>query len=244
MAVTAARASTPVWAVIPAAGSGTRMQSETPKQYHRFQGKTVIEHTLDRLLEHPAIDGAVVVLAEDDPAWEQLDYRPDKPLFTATGGRERQHSVYSGLTTLQYRFGNEAIALIHDAVRPLVTHQDLSRVIQAAQRHPAGAILAAPLTDTLKLENYNMEIASTLSRERLWRAFTPQVFHLLPLLNALKRVIDDGLQITDDAQAIELLGYAPKLVAASVDNLKITSPGDLRLAEMIWLNQRDQQNNE
>ena len=240
----AAHNNTPVWAVIPAAGSGSRMQSETPKQYHRFQGKTVIEHTLDRLLGHPAVDGAVVVLADSDPTWEQLDYRPDKPLFTATGGRLRHHSVYSGLTTLQYRFGNEAIALVHDAVRPLVTHRDLSRVIQSAREHPAGAILAAPLADTLKLENQNMEIASTLLREGLWRAFTPQVFHLQPLLKALKRVIDDDLQVTDDAQAIELAGYSPKLVEGSADNFKITAPGDIRLAEMIWLNQRDQQNDE
>jgi 2-C-methyl-D-erythritol 4-phosphate cytidylyltransferase len=230
----------PVWAIIPAAGSGLRMQSKTPKQYHSFQGKTVIEHSLDRLLSHPEIDGAVVVLQEDDVFWEQLAYTPNKPLFTSPGGQQRHLSVYSGLTTLQYRFGNDAIALVHDAVRPLVSQQDIGRVIHAARQHPAGAILASPVTDTLKLDNYNMEIANTMPRDRLWRALTPQVFHLQPLLNALKRVIDENLEVTDDAQALELAGYSPKLVAGSADNIKITTAGDLGLAEMIWLNQRDQ----
>ena len=232
--------SVPVWAVIPAAGSGSRMLSDTPKQYLSFQEKTVIEHSLDRLLSHPEIDGAVVVLQEHDSLWEQLAYASSKPLFTSAGGRERHLSVYSGLTTLQYRFGNDAIALVHDAVRPLVSHQDITRVIHAARRNPAGALLAAPVADTLKLENYNMEVASTLPRERLWRALTPQVFHLQPLLNALKQVIERNLEVTDDAQALELAGYAPKLVEGNADNIKITTPADLRLAEMIWLNQRDQ----
>jgi len=136
------------------------------------------------------------------------------------------------------------IALVHDAVRPLVTHHDLDAVIDAARRNPAGAILATPVADTLKQQNDNMEIAATHSREGLWRALTPQVFHLQPLLNALKKVIDDGQPVTDDAEAMELLGYTPALVAGSAQNLKITNPEDLALAEKIWLYQRDQQNDE
>ncbi|HUV21626.1 MAG TPA: 2-C-methyl-D-erythritol 4-phosphate cytidylyltransferase, partial [Gammaproteobacteria bacterium] len=126
------RSEIPVWAVIPAAGSGSRMHSSTPKQYLSFQGKTVLEHCLDRLLAHPAIDGAVLVLREDDATWERLGYLPAKPLFTTSGGVERHDSVYSGLTTLQYRCGNEALALVHDAARPLVSHRDLGAVIAAA----------------------------------------------------------------------------------------------------------------
>lgn len=236
--------SVPVWAIVPAAGIGTRMQSDIPKQYLAFQGKTLIEHSLDRLLSHPQIDGAVIVLREHDKTWETLDYHSEKPVFTATGGEQRHDSVYSGLTTLQYRFGNDAIALVHDAVRPLVSHQDLSNVIDAARRHSAGAILAAPVADTLKQQDDKMEIVKTLSRDGLWRALTPQVFHLQTLLNALKRVIDSNLVITDDAQAVELSGHAPLLVAADAGNLKITSPADLALAERIWLNQRDQQDDE
>ena len=234
----------PVWAVIPAAGSGCRMRSKVAKHYLSFQGKTLLEHCLDRLLSHPAIDGAVLVLRDDDERWAQLDYAAAKPLFTTHGGAERHDSVYSGLTTLQYRCGNDAIALVHDAVRPLVKHSDLGRVIEAARNDPAGAILACPVIDTLKRQNSRMQIESTLSRQGLWRAQTPQVFHLIPLLNALKKIIDEGVAVTDDAQAIEMLGYQPTLVEGSADNIKITSPGDLRLAEMIWLNQRDQQDDE
>jgi len=233
-----------VWAVVPAAGTGTRMQSDIPKQYLSFQGKTLIEHSLDRLLSHPEIDGAVVVLRDDDTTWETLAYHADKPVFIATGGEHRYDSVYSGLTTLQYRFGNDAIALVHDAVRPLVSHRDLSNVIDAARGHSAGAILAAPVTDTLKQQGGSMEIINTLSREGLWCALTPQVFHLQTLLNALKQVIDSNLAITDDAQAVELSGHTPLLVAGDVSNLKITSPADLALAEGIWLDQRDQQDDE
>jgi 2-C-methyl-D-erythritol 4-phosphate cytidylyltransferase len=234
----------PVWAVIPAAGSGSRMQQDKPKQYLEFQGKTVIEHCLDRLLSHPAIDGAVIVLQADDPKWDELAYLSSKTIFIADGGRERQHSVYSGLTTLQYRCGNDALALVHDAVRPLVNHDDLTRVIAAARAHTAGAILAAPQNDTLKLQNDSMEIARTMPREGLWRALTPQVFHLQVLLNALRRVIDDDLAVTDDAQAVELAGYNPALVAGNAENFKITTPGDLALAERIWLNQGNQQDDE
>lgn len=234
----------PVWAVIPAAGRGSRMQQDIPKQYLRFQGKSILEHCLDRLLSHPAIDGAVIVLEADDRRWEEISYSSNKTVFIAGGGVERQHSVYNGLTMLQFRYGNDVIVLVHDAVRPLVEHDDLDRVIAAARAHTAGAILAAPLNDTLKLQNEDLEIARTLPREGLWRALTPQVFHLQVLLNALRRVIDDEIAITDDAQAVELAGYSPALVAGSGENLKITMPGDLALAERIWLNQRNQQDHE
>ena len=233
------RSEAPVWAVIPAAGIGRRMHSDTPKQYLRFQGKTILEHCLDRLLSHAGIDGAILVLDENDQQWEALDYQAAKPLFTTEGGDERQHSVYSGLTTLQYRQGNDAIVAVHDAVRPLVRHADLDRVIEAARGHEAGAILATPVSDTLKHEGEQQVISATLSRERLWRAMTPQVFHLQPLLNALKSAIDEAREVTDDAAAIEAAGYAPILVEGSTDNLKITRPDDLVLAEQIWLNQQD-----
>ncbi len=232
--------SPPVWAVIAAAGGGSRMQADIAKQYLVFQGKTVLEHCLDRLLSHPQIDGAVLVLGADDERWQQLDYRAEKPVFTATGGKHRQDSVYSGLGMLQFRCGNDVIALVHDAARPLVTHDDLSRVIATARRHAAGAILGVPVSDTLKLENASGEIAHTVPREGLWRALTPQVFHLQVLLNALERALDGGERVTDDAQAVEQAGYNPALVAGSGENIKITWPGDLQLAERIWLHQRNQ----
>ena len=234
----------PVWAILPAAGSGQRMSADIPKQYLQFQHRSVIEHCLDRLLSHPDIDGAVLALREDDAHWEALAYESGKPLFTTSGGDERHHSVYSALTTLQYRCGNDVIALVHDAVRPLVRHADLDRVIEAARDHSAGALLAVPVADTLKLANDRGAVEQTVSRERLWRAMTPQVFHLQPLLKALESVIQAGAEVTDDASALERQGYHPALVAGSADNIKITHPDDLALAETIWLHQRDQQNNE
>ena len=233
-----------VWAVIPAAGSGQRMGASLPKQYLRFQHKTIIEHTLDRLLSHAGIDGVVLVLDENDNHWDVLEYQPQKPLFTTVGGAQRHHSVYSGLTTLQYRCGNEPLALVHDAVRPLVTHHDLDKVILAASANESGALLASPVADTLKRQTESGNVGGTVPREHLWRALTPQVFHLAPLLNALKQAIDDSVTVTDDAQALERVGYQPTLVAGRVDNLKITTPGDLRLAEMIWLDQLDQNDDE
>ena len=233
----------PVWAVIPAAGSGSRMRSGIAKQYLEFHGKGIIEHCLDRLLSFAGIDGAVVVLSEDDEHWERIGYESNKPLFTAIGGSERLDSVYSGLETLRESCGNDVIALVHDAVRPLVSHHDLGRVIDAARANGGGAILAAPVADTLKRQDDQMGIAATEAREGLWRALTPQVFHLQPLMSALKRVIDDEISITDDAQAREMAGYRPSLVNGSADNFKITSPGDLELAEMIWLHQRNQHDN-
>lgn len=234
----------PVWAVVPAAGSGRRMGGTVPKQYLEFQRRTIIEHCLDRLLSHPGIDGMVLVLDDNDERWDALEYQSPKPLFTTFGGVERQHSVYSGLTTLQYRCGNDVLALVHDAARPLVSHHDLGNVIRAARANEAGAILACPVTDTLKRRNDAGFIEGTVSREGLWRALTPQVFHLAPLLNGLKQAIDDGVIVTDEAHALERAGYRPALVEGSADNLKITTPGDLRLAEMIWLDQLDQDDDE
>lgn len=235
--------SVPVWAVIPAAGTGSRMQSDTAKQYLRFQEKTILEHCLDRLLTHPRIEGAVVVTAEDDRLWNELKYHSDKPVISTGGGQERHHSVYRGLVELQHRMGNDVTALVHDAVRPLVSHTDLSRVIDAAQQHDGGAILASKVADTLKLQADDMSITNTLPREGLWRALTPQVFHLPVLLNALEKVVKNKLTITDDAQAVEMAGFAPILVLGNADNFKITTPGDLALAEHVWLNQRDQKDN-
>jgi 2-C-methyl-D-erythritol 4-phosphate cytidylyltransferase len=227
----------PVWAIIPASGIGNRMQSDTVKQYLSFQGKTVIEHCLDRLLSHAQIDAAIIVLNEKDTSWADLDYNSEKPVFTAVGGSQRQDSVYSGLLAMRDNCGEEALALVHDVVRPLVTHDDLSKVIAAARGHSIGAILATPVADTLKLENDDMGIARSVSRDHLWRAFTPQVFHLKALLLSLEAAIQQNISLTDDASALEMQGYSPALVAGDSSNIKITNPGDLGLAELIWLNQ-------
>jgi 2-C-methyl-D-erythritol 4-phosphate cytidylyltransferase len=229
----------PVWAIIPASGTGQRMQSALPKQYLPLVDKTIIEHTLDRLLSHPQIAGAVVVLSTTDKYWTNLNYQTHstKPLIIAQGGAFRHQSVFNGLEKLCADINQNCYALVHDAVRPLVTINDLNRLIEVARQHSAGALLGAPIFDTIKRLNVDGNINQTMSRTGLWRAFTPQVFKADLLMDALKFVIENKLEITDDASAIEAIGQSPKLVLGSAENIKITLPEDLMLARLIWARQ-------
>ena len=231
----------PIWAVVPAAGSGRRMGGSIPKQYLRFQDKTVLEHSLDRLFADPRVQGVVLVLAPHDHDWAALDYPAARPVLTAVGGAERCLSVLNGLHRLCEQQGENTLVLVHDAARPLLRSSDLGRLIDAAGSNPDGAILASRVSDTLKQQDGEGRIASTLDRAGLWRALTPQAFPLVRLRGALQRAIEDGVAVTDDASAMEREGFRPLLVAGAPDNLKITGPGDLALAEAIWLHQRDQQ---
>lgn len=229
----------PVWAIIPASGVGQRMQSDLPKQYLPFVNKTIIEHTLDRLLSHSQISGAVLVLSREDKYWANLNYQSQskKPLIFAEGGMMRHHSVYNGLEKLSLHVSSDCYALVHDAVRPLVSIIDLNRLIEVARQHSDGALLGAPITDTIKQLNIDGNINQTVSRTGLWRAFTPQMFKADLLTDALKFVIEKKLEITDDASAIEVIGKTPTLVMGSLDNIKITLPEDLILARQIWKHQ-------
>ena len=230
---------TPVWAIVPASGIGQRMQSDRPKQYLSFCHKTVIEHTLDRLLSCDQVCGAVIVLRTDDEYWEKLQYLADKPLYVTEGGAERQDSVINGLLKLHKVNKESCYAMVHDAVRPLVKTRDLSSLIKAVNQNKTGAILASPIADTLKRAGKSGCIIETVDRNGLWRAFTPQLFESKLLLNALQKAKENNQEMTDDAAAIEAIGYQPELVECSPDNIKITRTGDLLLAEQIWLSQQN-----
>ena len=232
--------SDPIWVIVPASGVGTRMQGQLPKQYLTLCRKSILEHTLDRLLSFEDINGVILVLRSDDRHWENLDYQSQKPLIIATGGDERQDSVYSGLLKLLELETGDPLVMIHDAVRPLVLHRDLERLIKVGKNNPAGAILGAPVSDTLKRQNENENIVETVARKGLWRAFTPQLFRAKLLFQAFKHVRENNLQITDDAAAIEALGMRPGLVDSSAQNIKITHPHDLELATQILLRQQAQ----
>lgn len=221
------------WMVIPATGTGERMNADCPKQYLKLSAKTILQHTLDNVLSHPAISGAVLILNSEDHYWQQLNYQHAKPVYLCTGGKQRYHSVYNGLVTLKQKLNENPIVLIHDAVRPFVSHTDLDNLLEAVDNNEAGALLAAPVTDTLKVVDNNLTVKCTHPRENLWRAFTPQAFKLDKILAALDTVIKDGLAITDDASAMELMGYNPSLVAGDGHNIKITTPQDLVLAELL-----------
>jgi 2-C-methyl-D-erythritol 4-phosphate cytidylyltransferase len=228
----------PIWAIVPASGIGARMQGQVPKQYLQLCGKSILEHTLDRLLSFKQIDGVILVLREDDQIWQTLNYQSRKPLITATGGDERQNSVFSGLLKLLKLESADPLVMVHDAVRPLVSHQDLQQLIKSAKQNPAGAILGVPVSDTLKRQDDHSNVAETVERSGLWRAFTPQLFRAKLLLKAFEYVSKYNLPITDDAAAIEALGMRPALVECSAQNIKITHPQDLELATQIMLQQQ------
>ena len=226
-----------IWAVIPASGIGHRMQSDRPKQYLSFCNKTVIEHTLDRLLACDQVFGVILVLRADDEYWAKLKYTTNKPFFIAQGGAERQDSVINGLIKLREVDKENCYAMVHDAARPLVKIEDLLSLINAVKQNRAGAILASPIADTIKRTNKSGCITETIDREGLWRAFTPQLFESGLLLKALQQAKTNNQQMTDDAAAMEAMGHRPQLIECSPDNIKITQPADLLLAEQIWRQQ-------
>lgn len=220
------------WALVPAAGSGRRFGGELPKQYLKAADKPLIEHALRALLAHPAIDGVVVALAADDPHWPGWASLCGKPVVTCTGGAERADSVLAALRALPVDVANDALVLVHDAARPNLRGEDISRLIESASVGADGAILAAPVRDTLKRASGDA-IAHTEPRTALWRALTPQAFRRDLLLRALEAAIADQMIVTDEAMAIERLGLHPRLVEGREDNLKVTTPADLLLAEFL-----------
>jgi 2-C-methyl-D-erythritol 4-phosphate cytidylyltransferase len=221
------------WAVIPAAGSGRRMSgAPKPKKYLPLAGRTVIEWALDPLLSQLGCSGVIVVLASDDHHWTQLSIA-DPRITTTHGGAQRADSVRAGLAALRDRCHDADWVLVHDAARPCLLAGDLQRLLHSLQDDPVGGLLAAPLVDTLKRADTSQRVAQTISREHLWRAQTPQMFRYGLLNQALARVAEQAVAVTDESQAVELLGLQPVLVAGDADNIKITLTDDLQRAERI-----------
>ncbi|WP_413110962.1 2-C-methyl-D-erythritol 4-phosphate cytidylyltransferase [Thaumasiovibrio sp. DFM-14] len=219
-------------AIIPAAGVGKRMAADKPKQYLLLNQQTILEHTVALLLSHPAIDRVVVVLGKDDIYFNQLPLASHSQVSTVTGGAERVNSVMAGLASI-----TEEWVMVHDAARPCVSLSDIDNLIVQAQQHPNGAILASPVRDTMKRAAENGVIEHTVCREHLWHALTPQMFRTESLKIALQQAMQQGVNITDEASAMEHCGLAPMLVRGRSDNIKITQPEDLALAD-FYLQQR------
>lgn len=221
------------WAMVPAAGAGKRMGSAVPKQYLSLAGRPVIAHTLASLLDHPRIDGVAVAIGAGDEWWPTVaaELNAAKPLRVVTGGAERCHSVLNGLEALSEPAQPEDWVLVHDAARPCLTGGDLDRLIDTLADDPVGGLLAVPVRDTLKQADDAGRVAATVDRSRLWHALTPQMFRLGMLHEALRAALARGLLVTDEAAAMEAAGFAPRLVEGRADNLKITRPEDLALAE-------------
>jgi len=213
------------WIVMPAAGAGRRFGGS--KQYALLAGRTVLETALQPFLEDPQCVGGSLLLAADDPHRSRL-----------TAGLP-SHSVCNGLRALEARAGAEDWVLVHDAARPALSAADLQRLLQYGGIDAVGALLAAPVADTVKraLDGGGQigvrRCAATLPREALWLAQTPQMFRYAPLRAALERAVADGRTPTDEAQAMEWQGHAALLVQAQDSNIKITTATDLLLAQAI-----------
>jgi 2-C-methyl-D-erythritol 4-phosphate cytidylyltransferase len=225
----------PVFALIPAAGSGTRLAASAPKQYVALAGRPMLWHAV-RAVCVPAVEYVFVVLAPDDKVfakhdWSAFDGRL-QPLYC--GGGSRRDSVYNGLVGAMPAMDADDWVLVHDAARPCLPQGDLTRLISECENEEIGGLLALPVAETVKRaakdEAGAQRVAGTEDRSQLWLAQTPQMFRVGLLAQALQRAKGS---ITDEAAAIEQMGLKPRLVAGSRENLKVTWPEDLALAESI-----------
>lgn len=218
------------WAVLPAAGIGTRMGAEVPKQYLQVAGATLLEHSLHALLGCEHIVGVVVALHPQDRRADQLSVLQDSRIQTVAGGEQRSDSVLAGLDALSVRAAEHDWVLVHDAARPCLQSADIERLIEAVIARDTGGILAEPIVDTVKQASADALVARTLDRTTLWRAQTPQMFRLAELHRALCQAMEQGLAVTDESSAMELAGYPVQLVVGPAGNFKVTLPDDLPLA--------------
>ncbi|WP_219951787.1 2-C-methyl-D-erythritol 4-phosphate cytidylyltransferase [Dickeya zeae] len=215
-----------VVAVLPAAGNGSRMLSDRPKQYLSIGTKTILEHTVAALLRQPRIQRIIIAISADDPYFSALPLASDPRIQVVIGGRQRADSVLAGLQQVQ----QADWVLVHDAARPCLHQDDLSRLLLLTGQSEVGGILAAPVRDTMK-RSRDGHIDHTVEREALWHALTPQLFPLALLRSCLERALREGATITDEASALEYCGYQPQIVPGRADNIKVTRPEDLALAE-------------
>jgi 2-C-methyl-D-erythritol 4-phosphate cytidylyltransferase len=224
-----------LFAIIPAAGSGTRLSKKQPKQYAKLAGKPMLWHAV-RAVCMPPVETVFVVLAPDDKAFARQDWKAFKgklePLYC--GGKTRRDSVYNGLVAAMSAVDPDDWILVHDAARPCLPKKDLQKLIREARADKVGAILAQPVAETVKRSAEGLagpqRIAASEDRARLWLAQTPQMFRAGLLAQALRAARG---AVTDEAGAVEQLGLKPRLVGGSRENLKVTWPEDLAIAEAI-----------
>jgi 2-C-methyl-D-erythritol 4-phosphate cytidylyltransferase len=220
-------------ALIPAAGKGTRIGESTPKQYVLLNGKPMLHYPLQTLCSMAAIDHVYVVIDSRDQFWSQHDWPHfnGKLSVLRCGGASRAQSVLNGLDAIARNVSDETWVLVHDAARPGLQSDDVTKLISALQQDEVGGLLALPLPDTLKQGDAAQRVSKTLPRDHLWLAQTPQMFRYALLKRALNALPADA--VTDEAQAIEALGLQPKLVAGSAANFKVTYPGDIAPMQKI-----------
>lgn len=220
-----------IWVIVPAAGSGSRMQQSIPKQYLSLNGQTVIEHTLAVFVDRADIDSVMVCLSVDDQTFKTLPIVDHEKVSVTAGGESRAQSVLNGLRSINAA-SNDWV-LVHDAARPCLSQRLLDNLLNQLAEDEVGGILAMPAKDTLKRSDAKGQIAETVDRSIIWQAQTPQMFRHGVLIDCLERAMQSGIDITDEASALEAFSYKPKLVKSDARNLKITTPEDLALAEFF-----------
>ena len=227
-----------IWAIVPAAGIGKRMRSTLPKQYLPLNGRPVLEHTLNVLLHNENISGLVIALHADDSYFSDIQITSNKPVIEARGGKERADSVLNALHALsrceQFNINTDWV-MVHDAVRACLRSEDIDKLVTEVGSDANGGLLALAVRDTMKrqkLDDTMARVATTIERDNLWHALTPQYFPATNLINALQKAQQQKLLLTDESSAMEAAGFSPKLVAGHEDNIKITRPEDLDLASL------------
>ncbi len=222
------------FALLPAAGTGSRMGATGPKQYTRLGGKPMLWHAANALMAAP-VEAVFVVLAPSDSQFAQEDWSAFgtrlEPLYC--GGETRRDSVYNGLVAAMAAVDADDWMLVHDAARPCLPRADLDLLVAACSGDAIGGILAIPCADTVKRaatdETGTVRIAATEDRSVLWLAQTPQMFRAGLLAEALR----NARGATDEASAVEQMGLKPRLIPGSRENLKVTYPEDVAIAEAI-----------
>lgn len=221
------------YVIIPAAGEGKRFSEALPKQYWLLRGCTVLSHVLEFFLGFSFIDKIIVALRQEDTYWDEIAFFKNPRVNRVIGGEERFLSVLQALSSLQTEANPEDWILVHDACRPCLKKEDFIRLIDTLKEDPVGGILGVPVHDTIKQVDQKNNIIETWNRQKLWHAQTPQMFRYGILYNALKTAKEQKCIVTDEAMALEHMGYLPKIVQGSSSNIKITWSEDLLLAEVI-----------
>ncbi|MEO4091239.1 2-C-methyl-D-erythritol 4-phosphate cytidylyltransferase [Acinetobacter pittii] len=227
---------TKLWAVIPAAGSGSRFSKTELKQYQYIQNKTVLEHTVRRISQLP-LNGYVLAIGTQDTFAQTLAFHDMDKAHFCMGGAERVHSVLNALNHLLTFADENDWVLVHDAARPCVTIECLNALVEQAIKSNHSAILAIPVRDTLKQVRVDNYINKTVSRDSLWQAQTPQIAKIGKLKKAIEYALENNIAITDEASALEYMGETVQVVMGRSDNIKITYPDDLELARLILQSQ-------
>jgi len=224
-----------IWGLMPAAGSGQRMQSSQPKQYLHLLGKPVIEHSIRALLSLTELQRVVVCVAPTDHTWPTLAIAAHPKLSHTAGGETRAQSVLNGMRALAEVADDHDWVLVHDAARPCLQANTLRRMMNELAEDGVGGILAIRANDTLKQtrEDHRTSILGTLDRSAIWHAQTPQMFRFGLLNKALGDALRDDVEVTDESSAMEVAGHSVKLVVGDATNIKLTTPDDLAFAEFL-----------